>query len=411
MNRRSRTVLGVLAGGGMVAGIWLLIGLWKTEPPHLETGDHRPAKTLAPAATGLQDGAGDEIDADEDLRSGIETEAGLVIPVELGPGLADEWIEFERLPGSLLFPQEPMRMESAIWRAYQMVSTNPSADAARLGSEMLSSTSAWVRATGAIWMLEKNGHLEPEILDRLLADEEVFVPLTVLGWMLDSGSRTEAGQLEAKWKDAPDGAWQAALHALDEDRLGSMAGRAALWMAERSDWSEAEKGTLMVDVALDPEVAYDVRWKAALLLQGHMDLDRYRQITSHLLDAESLPPPFLPEGDEPENNEPGIDAFRIAMFMLNERMAGPASFAEHPVLTDDDAHLFFAQESSLMLENVALWVEAIVDQRSADAEAGFASTISRHLADLPEEELPANQRMALRRIQSRMEALVQIERP
>ena len=98
------------------------------------------------------------------------------------------------------------------------------------------------------------------------------------------------------------------------------------------------------------------------------------------------------------------------MALVNERLAGPAAVVEYPVLTGEDADLMFSQESALMLENVAMWAEAIVDQKSVEAESGFAAGISRHLADLPVEELPANQRLAFRRVQSRLESLAQMER-
>ena len=340
---------------------------------------------------------------------GNQTGAEFSIADMLAPGLADEWIEFERLPGSLLLPVMPMRMESAIWRGYQMLATNPAVDAAALGEQMLSATNAWVRTTGAIWMLEKNHHLEPEILNRLLADEEAFVPLTVLGWMLDSGIGAEAEQFEARWKAAPQEAWEAAIQALADQPLKSMAGRAALWMAERSDWPEAEKSDWMAAAAEDENSVYDVRWKAAMMLRRHMDHAAYRQLVLDLLDVEALPTPFPPDNPE-EDTGPDIPAFTIAMGLLNERVAGPAAVVEHPVLTGEDADWFFTQESSLMLENVALWVEAIVDQGAVDVSPGFAAGISRHLAELPAEELPANQRLTLRRIQSRLDALAQIER-
>lgn len=322
----------------------------------------------------------------------------------LAPGLADEWIEFERLPGGLLLPVMPMKMEAAIWRAYQMIATNPAADAAELGAQMLSATSAWVRATGAIWLLEKNRRLEPEIQDRLLADESALVPLTVLGWMLDSGYDAEAGQFDARWQSAPQDARQAAIQAVAEESLNGMAGRAALWLADRSDWTPEEKGDWMAEVAENGDAAYDVRWKAAMMARRHMNPADYRQLVLDLLEVDSLPAPFPPEHPE-EDSGADIPPFTIAMGLLNERLAGPPELAVRTVLTGEDADRLFDQESSLMLENIALWIEAALDRAAVEAEPGFAAAITRHLADLPVEELPANQRLALRRLQARLEAL------
>jgi len=354
--------------------------------------------------------------AQDPFWNGIAMAAGDSIAESLGPGLSEEQIEFERLPGSMLFPHTPMKMEAAIWRAYQMIATNPAADAAELGLKMLSSSNAWVRTTGAIWMLEKNQRLAPEILDQLMADEEAFVPLTVLGWMLDAGIETEAQQFESRWKTAPQEAWQAAIYALMDEPLNGMAGRASLWMAARSDWPITEQRELMTDVTRNTNVSYDVRWKAAMLLQPRMEVADYRRRMLEMLDMGSLSVPYLPENPAPisaeerENDSLEIDdLFPVAMQMLNVRVAVPEAIALHPVLEPEDADLFFAQESSLMLENVALWVEAAIDQQEIEVRPGFTAALARQLENLPVEELPANQRITLRRIQSRMERLAQLE--
>lgn len=346
----------------------------------------------------------------DDLLRELSSASDPAIISFLGPGLADEWIEFERLPGSLLFPRLPMSMEAAIWRAYQMLATNPAVDPAALGSKMLSSTSAWVRTTGAIWILEKNRQLPPEVLDRLLADEQAFVPLTVLGWMIDSGLPAEAVQFETRWINAPSDAWQAAVHALAEEPLNGMAGRAALWLADRSPWTDDEKREWMAGVAGNDETAYDIRWKAALLLRSRLPSADYRRHVLAWLNPGALPSPLPPPDGAPPNPGQDPSPFTLAMTMLNARIAGPESLAAQPVLAADDPDLLFAQESSLMLENIALWVEAATESQAIAVQPGFTASLARRLDELPLDELPANQRLALRRIQSRLPALAQRER-
>jgi hypothetical protein len=373
----------------------------------------------APGGAGAETAAAAEDDvplldlpAPDPMLGDIAEAAGFMPEGVWGPGLTEEWIEFERLSGDMLFPSVPMRLEAAIWRAYRMVATNAEADVAALGYKMLSSTSAFVRATGAIWMLEKNRTLAPAILDQLIGDAEAFVPLTVLGWMLDSGLAQAAGQFESKWKTAADGAQEAAIAALTEEPLNSMAGRAALWLAERSDRTADEKRELDSQVLADESAEFGVRWQAALLLRGRMDFAEYQQLVAgHMspLPPVSLEAPDPEAADAPEWEPP--TAFESAMGLLNQRTAGPVEvMGQRPVLTKDDADLFFAEESALMLENVALWVEAVTDYGAAEARTGFADALARYVAELPVDELPANQALALRRIQSRMPVLKQMER-
>ncbi len=400
----------ILLLAACVALVLLALVWTRRPPPSPPTPAPEPVADLAQSPPPIANA--DEPDAPpqgDDLLLELSSASDPDLAPYLGPGLAEEWIEFERLPGSLLFPRLPMTMEAAIWRAYQMLSTNPAVDPAALGSKMLSSTNAWVRTTGAIWILEKNRTLPPEILDRLLADEQAFVPLTVLGWMIDSGLPAEAESFETRWKNAPDDAWQAAVHALAEEPLNGTAGRAALWLANRSPWTDDEKRDWMAGVAGNDETAYDIRWKAALLLRSRLPPAEYRQQVLAWLNPGALPSPLPPPDGIPPEAGQDPSPFTLAITMLNSRIAGPETLAAHPVLAADDPDLLFAQESSLMLENIALWVEAATESDALHIEPGFTQSLARHLDELPLDELPANQRLALRRIQSRLPALAQRE--
>lgn len=413
-----RWKIGIVFGLLAVAAAMFMLGRLKTPRDGEPAGLFDPNQDPLSSSKGAESSVADEqspilhLPGGDPMLDEIADAAGFAPASAFGPGLTEEWIEFERLSGDMLFPTVPMRLEAAIWRAYQMVATNPAVDAAELGYKMLSSTSAFVRATGALWMLEKNRTLHPAILDLLIGDEEAFVPLTVLGWMLDSGLEPEARGFEARWRTAADGALNAAIEDVTEEPLNGMAGRAALWLAEQSDRTAAEKRDLNARVLSDAEAEFGVRWQAALLLRGRMDFAEYQQlIAGHL----SPLPPISMEAPDPEADaEPAWEpptAFEAAMGLLNQRTAGPAEvMGRTPVLTKDDADLFFAEESALMLENVALWVEAVTDYGAAEARTGFSDVLARHVAELPVEELPANQALALRRIQSRMALLKQMER-
>lgn len=417
MPRRVRTLLRFLLIIAAAAGLWLWLRPDDAPPEPPAASRQAPPDSEFPPPP-VSDGVPVRTAPVRAAWEEIAAAAGAGADSLPGPGLTEEQIEFEQLPGSLLFPRSPMTMEAAIWRAYQMIATNPAVDAVELGRGMLSATSAWVRTTGAIWMLEKNRRLPPEVLDGLIADQEAFVPLTVMGWMLDAGMEAEAGAFDARWTSAPQEAWTAAIDALLDEPLNGMAGRASLWMADRSSLPDPEKQQLMADVVANTNSAYDVRWKAAMLLQRRMDHAAYRRMLLDLLDFAALPPPFLPEHSRPERaareEEPlellDQDSFPVAMGLLNARMAVPEAIARNPVLEETDVDLFFARESSLMLENIALWVEAAVDRQGVAVRPGFTAALSRRLADLPAGELPANQRLSLRRIQSRLDRLAQIER-
>lgn len=412
MKWKAGLALGILV---VLAAAAFLIG--RSKPSGAETRTEALAAPpdgsgAEPAADAADENPLLDLPAPEPLLGEIADAAGFMPEAVFGPGLTEEWIEFERLSGDMLFPSVPMRMEAAIWRAYRMVATNAEADPAALGFKMLSSTSAFVRTTGAIWMLEQNGQLNPAILDQLIGDEEAFVPLTVLGWMRDSGLEQVAEQFAARWRAAGNEAETAAIEALLDASLNNMAGRTALWLSEKSARSEDEKRELAARVLADEAADYGVRGQAALLLRNRMEVAAYQElIAGHA----EVPPPVSLEAPEPEDGEaPEWEpptAFEAAMGLLNQRTAGPAEvMGRTPVLTKDDADLFFAEESAVMLENAALWVEAVVDYGTAEARPGFADTLARYVADLPVEELPANQALTLRRIQSRLAALKRMER-
>lgn len=330
-----------------------------------------------------------------------------------GPEPGEEWLESEELPGDLLTPPIPMKFEASIWRGYRRVSADPEADVAALGLQMLAATSAAVRITGAIWLLEKNGRLHPSLLDQLIADEAAAVPLTVLGWMLDSGLDSQAVEFDTRWKGAAAEAREAAIQALFEEPLNGMGGRAALWLAEHSGRSEAEQRDLALRVLRDEAAEYDVRWKAAMRLRGRMDFADYQAIIAELApadteDAEDTDPP----GWGGEFEIPSPTPFAVAMGILYERLAGPpGAMEEAPILTPEGAELLFADPSALMLENTALWVEEAVEGRGLPVQAGFTAALERELAQLPEEGLPANQSLALRRIRARLHELRNLETP
>jgi hypothetical protein len=302
-----------------------------------------------------------------------------------GPEPGEEWLEIERLPGDLLAPHMPLKFEASLWRAYRRVAADPEVDVAALGLRMLGSTSAAVRITGAVWLLEKNGRLHPSLLDPLIADEEAVVPLTVLGWMLDSGLDAQAAEFDARWKGAAAEAREAAVQALFEESLNGMGGRAALWLAEGSSRTEDEKRELALQVLTDEEAEYDVRWKAAMLLRGRLDFAEYQQAIRELAPVQ-LNPGREP-ADEAEEGEALLllpTPFAMAMGILYERLAGPPeAMARAPVLTPDGADLLFADPSALMLENAALWVETAVERRNLPVQAGFTAALERRLAELP----------------------------
>ncbi len=409
----SGVAAGVLVAGGML--------LWWQAPRSGSLGGAGPAEGTASSEKGViheaameKSGAADRWAGAEGKQAGggaeREEEEALAGRwfADWGPEPGEEWLEIETLPGDLLSPPIPLKFEASIWLGYRRVTADPKADVAALGLRMLAATSAAVRITGAIWLLEKNGRLHPSLLDQLIADEAAAVPLTVLGWMLDSGLDPQAREFDARWKGAAADAREAAIQALFEEPLNGMGGRAALWLAEQSGRPEAELRELVLRVLRDETAEYDVRWKAAMLLRGRMDFADYQSVIEELAPAY---PEGVPEGGEGSEFHPP-PPFATAMGILHERLEGPPEAMEQaPVLTPEGAELFFADPSGLMLENVALWVEAAVERRDLPVQTGFTASLERQLERLPEGELPANQALALRRLRARLGELRRLEIP
>lgn len=326
----------------------------------------------------------------------------------MAPGLAEEQLDFERLPPGVALPLQPMGRDALIWRAYKAAHTNPAIDIAAVGFDMLSGESALVRATGAVWMLEANGRLNASVIDQLIADDDVLVPLTAIGWMFDHGLLSDAQQFERRWQASQE-SWRKALDALYEESLGGMAGRAALNLVERSSLSAEEKTDLLKSVAGSTTLPYETRWEATMRLMGLMGMSEYQMLVADLLD--------LPRTDTPEAQAQAqarrirLTDFHGAMMLLNQRVSGPeVALQQALVLTPDDADLFFAEESSIMLENLALWVEAATDRGLVSVRSGFTDAIRKHLESYPEDALPANQALIMQRIQVRLPNLRQMEK-
>lgn len=325
----------------------------------------------------------------------------------IGPGFAEEELDLDRLPPEMVSPL-PMRMEAVALRAYKYALADPAFSPVEAGRDMLDSESATVRAVGAIWMIEQQRGLDASVMDRLIRDENAMVPLTALGWLRDMGLADLVDRFEQRWMNATE----------DKDRLvdyvrmetlAGIAGRNALYLLEASGLPEAEITELLHSIASVAGASYEVRWEAALLLMRHVDADDYQGMVAGLLDYPRTDTPEAAAAARKQKRE--LTDFDAAMMLLNERVSGPPVAMEQArVLTPDCADLFFAQESPLMLENVAMWVEAAVDRSLVTVKPGFTDALRSHLASYPEEVLPANQALTLRRIKSRLGELQRIEK-
>lgn len=334
---------------------------------------------------------------------------------ETTPGLTEEWIEFERLSGTMLTPAVPASVESLLWRSCQALATNRMVDVPAYGLRMLSSTGAFTRLTGAVFMIENQRRLDGTVMERLIDDEAIFVPLTALGWLREAGLKSYADQFEALWLRRPE-TLAALTDALRNEPLSAVAGRAALGLLDRAQWSPEEKRELFLDVLADAQSDYGTRWQAALLLRDQMDFADYQATIRDSLDIQ---PAATRAGAQPTDAKtaaravtaPADQAFSLAMQLLNERTAGPVEVMSGPVtLTRDDADLFFAHESAVMLEHVAAWVERAAEKpQSVIVRTGFTAAVKDYLAEIPRDELPAAQLLALRRIESNLDTVRALE--
>lgn len=75
------------------------------------------------------------------------------------------------------------------------------------------------------------------------------------------------------------------------------------------------------------------------------------------------------------------------------------------VLNKDDADLLFAQETSLVIGNVAFWLEMMVDHGAAKASLEFKAALASYIGPVPRIELPANQLFSLMRVEAKQKKL------
>jgi hypothetical protein len=314
--------------------------------------------------------------------------------------------EYVALSGAMLSPPLPRNMGDDVWRAVSALNKKSDLDVPRTLESLLSSSNAFLRIVGAVWLVERNRGVDRPVLERLATDEDINVPLTVLAWLRDSVLSPYSQQLSALMRERANG-MDNVVEALRENKLNELAARAGLWMAD-AHLPKEDKVSLFTDVARELAAPYQSRLQALMQLRSVMDFEDYQQIVSECATSDPV-----------TNARPGAvvltddsDVFEVAAGLLNERVAGPSQvMGAVPVMTRRDVDLFFATESSVMLNNVAMWIETAEEKPDqVHLQRGFADAIYTAIADLPREELPPEQLLALRRIELRLPALRSLER-
>jgi len=249
-----------------------------------------------------------------------------------------------------------------------------------MARQLLRAPSPLLRTVGALLLNQMRG-LDEDTLRLLASDENLSVPLNVLGWLQDAGQFDGVENLQAMLGDATRDP-EALREALDTDVLLEGGKRAVLSMMQPL-LSPAEAGDLCRGYADDSRQPYSVRMKCAYLLRGTTDFEQYRENVAEMLAA-----------TEDRQWTKGLKR-------LAEQLEGPAAFhSGPPQLTVDDVDERLARPYPTMIEDLALYIEYVLSADGHTVDKGAAENLEEYLAEFNKKPWTPEQEASLRRLQS-----------
>jgi hypothetical protein len=344
-------------------------------------------------------------------------------------------------PPFWLYPQRVKSVGAVLNRTVMAAQTNGGAGLDRIGLQLLDSTNALLRAAGAVMLVEALGKLDDSILDRLLADEDITVPLTLLGWLQDMRKSEIASSILDKWKQKgldP----LLLMEALDSGPIESGAGRAALKLIKSSVAPE-EAQDFFNTVARDASQTYSVRLEAAMLLRDVMPFDEYQAEIESIAGAarhtqekasarragppsDAGTPPGRPSsppsmggrsrrGQSPEESPSSPSAegrlWQTGISKLANNVRGPVEVMQGPPrVMVDDVDIAFGQPTSTTLEDFSLALDYALSRDDALIQKGVTDSVNGYLADIKKQRLPDEQQVLVRRLEAQLTALPAKER-
>lgn len=237
------------------------------------------------------------------------------------------------------------------------------------GRPMLSSTNPTLRALGGV-LLSKANALDEAALRQLVADEDLVVPFLVMEWIRDYGS---SGQIAAftdalAARDVPA---DELADAILEGHFAVGGGRVAL-DSLASELPPEDRWDALLEIAEEPDLAYDVRMRSLMVLGASADAEAYREALGNLRNSAS----------EEEL------AWTEALTRLQERIYDDEGLALLPAnrITTRDLYQILFNDYPYMVRDIALYLEDRLLHPDLEIESGSAELVGNFLKEFPESD-------------------------
>ena len=235
------------------------------------------------------------------------------------------------------------------------------------GRPMLSSTNPTLRALGGV-LLSKANALDEAALRQLVADEDLAVPFLVMEWIRDYGSAEQIAAFAEALAAREIPADQLA-DAISDGHFAVGGGRAAL---DRLvvELPPEDREDALLQIAEEPELAYDVRMRSLMVLGESAEADSYREALGELRNSAT-------EEDE---------IWREALARLEERIYDDEGIELLPAnrITTRDLYQILFNDYPNMVRDVALYLEDRLLNPDVEIESGSAELVGNFLKEFPE---------------------------
>jgi len=291
---------------------------------------------------------------------------------------------------------------------------------------LLDSDNPLERAAGMVAALEFDLAGEEEI-ELLAEDETLRVPLSVLGWMRDTGMEERRAALESALEGRDDFTEASLRETLMDRSTDEGAGRAVLDLLQRGMENE-EVAELFLALAENSQVGPGIRFEAALRLAEAVELEELPSLLRGLtgFGAPDSPPGGVPGAQSGGSPRPeGASGFpgtpgageqgRVSPLLgvLHDKYAVPPPVLESKGLgmSRGDARLAALRGGASSFDALASMAEQSLRTGSA-IEPGLADVVEDHIVeayDNPTGELEASRKRGERRLRQLLPGIREAE--
>ena len=254
-------------------------------------------------------------------------------------------------------------------RMVEQLQNNTLVSLEEYGRPMLLSTNPTLRALGGV-LLSKANALDEAALRQLVADEDLAVPFLVMEWIRDYGSAEQIAAFAEALAAREIPADQLA-DAISDGHFAVGGGRAAL---DRLvvELPPEDREDALLQIAEEPELAYDVRMRSLLVLGESADAESYRAALDNLRNSAA----------EEET------AWTEALARLQERIYDDEGLELLPAnrITTRDLYQILYNDYPYMVRDVALYLEDRLLNPDLEIESGSAELVGNFLKEFPESD-------------------------